>query len=440
MEVETDCEDLRVFFNAARAFVEGLIVPFDFRITPLNPDVTDLFLEIRHGDNLIARDEPDEFPRVGREMRFHLAFNAPTGLRGEVPFKIYVGYRRDENEHTYVAKRVHTVFRAKEKARDVIQNLKIVMHNSTTARNASDPSVRQQINGLDEFCPRPDDPAEDFKFVKLPPFWEPLELRKCRFKPISSRALGRVLHQRTPPVPATCAHLTLRLGERRLHLLSGDLLQVGRNKSCDILTRNLDSDGIATEALNERISRYHCRIRRQHGVCEVADRAWDPDTRTTKPSAHGTFLQGKPIPRGESAVLPKDIGFLLTLGAAEREAPGAFAFEGTLMTSARIVGSAPQCSDCEAKDGIECMVLSPYPPRDEQFVVVWGRVVLGLLDLQLGSACLCRAQGAFLVRDGNNCTWLEPGKTLFLSGTSIAIESYNPLGWKSEKRKGGKKT
>ena len=428
-----DCRHWEVLYNTGKVFVEGVFVPFEFRLTPLVDGLDDLFVQIRRDDQVLVQKIPAEDPSRGREMSINLNFNAPTGLRGEFCFDIYIGYLFEDRPLCFTTHKVHRIFRAKEKAQTVINSLKFELKNVSMVRdigNASDPtqSVQQKIEGLDKIC-KPDDPAEDFKYITIPAFWEKLPLHKCKnVATINTPATPHGKPLQVPPKEAHHDRLTLHNGFGTVHLLSHQSIVLGRNRTCDLVTRVQDNEGRVHEEPTQRISKFHCRISMEQHRVLVTDKGMDPEKHTEKASTSGTFVDGQRVKSGQSQSLPVDRTFFLSLGSDQYGDETVSAFEGRIWSCGQSRSLAPACQGQKPSDHPACLILRRLNGPAETFVVVYEHFVISTIDPTLKDACICRSQQGFLLKTAGPCVWLVPGNRVSLANKTILIDELNQVG------------
>ncbi|MEM7394115.1 MAG: FHA domain-containing protein, partial [Verrucomicrobiota bacterium] len=383
------CRDLSIDYNVSRVFLENISVPFEFKITVHEDGLSDIRIGLE-ADRIPGRLETlEECIDANEQYESYLAFQPPPGVWGIIPFKIYIGYRKDDEEHWYITRRKHEVFRAKEKARRVIDSLKIEMNADIEKGQASD-GITQRIDNLDALKPLEDDPAIELEGVKLPARWQRLGLKRCQEAPERLLQLPETpLPLPPPPMDAHRTALTLHHGEQRIHLLSGDLIQIGKNRACEIVTRHFGPDGTANKDDNRKISRFHCRVHRDGNTCRLIDRAHNHVEGRTDPSQNGTWLNATRLSRGGDLALPPNQTFTLSLA-------NAFDLEGRVEAEPDADGS-PGGLLFRRKDRVR-----------ETWVVVWSSIDLKRIDPGFAEGTIYRHQNGFVY---NQTQWLIPGMT-----------------------------
>lgn len=413
------CPHLNVLYNACRVFVEGITVPFEFRVTPKFDDLSELCIEIRRSGHLAERYEPEWDLVKNHEMHIPIAFCAPAGIHGIEVFDIYIGYKIGNDQYWYLAKRKHKIFRTQDKAGSVIKEINIQFSNALTQGHAGDARINQQI-GLDKVI-QPDDPAKDFEHIDLPPRWEPLLLSKCHYKPAKSAANFHAVVQIPPPPEALCKRLTLRSSNLCLHLLADTEIQLGRNRRCDIVTRHPGNQ----HEVNRKISRYHCRIEMHNNHCVLIDKGWDSEKKTFRHSTSGTFIDNSRLSGEKSHEMVPDAHAGVSLGDSLANDPNIFAMDAHLWTCGRMETGMISCQGKYAPHDLACLTLHRRGDNAELFVLLWKCFSLSKFDSHFCNTCICRRDNAFLVQSNNRCEWLLAGTTLHLANNIVKVEEYN---------------
>jgi hypothetical protein len=417
----SDCEHLHVLYNAGCVFVEGLTVPFEFRITPLADGVTEVFVEIRSGTQMQLRYESPYQVRRGMTMEMPVAFRPPQGVHGKVPFEIFIGYTVHDQEHRFLAHKKHTIYRAQEQMRRVIDNLHLEVRNDISQGNAADVNINQHFKELSQLV-NPENPARELEFVDIPPLWQELPLQKCFYRPPIGHGTPRA-----PAARPNARHprLSLTAAGLRLHLLSDQIVQMGRHGTNDIIARVADERGGFPEESNAAISRYHCRIEAGDSACRLIDGAYYPGEQCARASTCGTFLDGVRItPAGGAVALPLNTDVKLTLAATETSGAGACGFSARVVTCGV---TAPLLGFCPASDPpgqLSCAILRALHRPHDTFVLLWKRLPLQLLDPALAGWCMCRLHDGFALKTAHGCEWLVPGATLTAAGRQIQVQPY----------------
>ncbi len=414
----SDCKELRVEYNFSRVFMDGLHVPFQFRITPQESHLTNLFIEIRRNGNPVAREEPDEMLFAHRRLDIHMAYRPPPGLQGIISFEIYIGYDSRKTRQVFKARPTHTIFRGFEKVSAVISSLKIEINNNLKAEGAADNVIKQHMDGLEALRPKEDNPVTELAAIDIPACWNNLNLHLCKRNDLEEDDSDGIPAQ---PANAHFPYLTLRCGAQIVQLLSGDDIQIGKNRKCPIVARSGSSR--KEKERDAAISRYHCRIERRGGRSSVVDLGYYPDQGTDKPSAYGTYLDGQRVQPGGSSPLPKDRAFTLTLAGSDQE-PDAYVFEGYQQTRDKARHTPfKQLKHKADHQALSLVLRSRHVPVTH--VILWEAVACRDLQWSDTDAWICRMQDGFLLVDGKQKEWLTHGKTLYIGGQIVDVGPHN---------------
>ena len=427
--------ELDVFYNISRIFVEGLEMPFQFRLLPRCDGLSGLCIEIRRRvvmtEDLVARDEPAWELSPGRELDNPIGFRPAEGAAGgNVTFEIYVGYEVDGTRKWFMVRKLHPVFERKAKVDSVIKQLNVQFTNEIKLGHASDAQVRQTLDGLDKLVQDKNELIEDFRGLDMPEIWVQLPLVKCHYKPVQH---GFMTH-RSPPAEALKNRLTLTTGSHRIHLLANSILQLGRNRENDICTR-LFQGGVADTTASGAISRYHGRIQIQDNAALLQDKGWDPTEKKFKPSGYGIVVDQAAVPRGQSIELPVGREFTITLAKQAPVAGDRYILDGRLW-SVDESGVPPRgCTQgAPARAGeLSALVLRPRGVPEEVYVVLLRSFNLGRLDARLDKVWVCRCDEAFSASHEGRCEWLRPGHPVRLPGGVMQVGPYARK-WVDEER------
>ncbi len=238
------------------------------------------------------------------------------------------------------------------------------------------------------------------------------------------------MESEVPPKEAVSSRLTLRVNEARIHLLAATTVQLGRARTCDIITRVIRPDGTAPEELNRQISRYHCHFKMQNNQCELVDRGWDPDAHRFRPSSYGTFVNGQRIIQGESHPCADDIPFVVSLAKGGPVNPNIVSFDARLWAVAKALSSplAEKCWNTYNGDDLACLTLQRRGIVPEVFAVLWKLWLPGTIIPRLSGTCICRSHDGFLIRTAEHCEWVIVGRKINLMNAEIRVEDYNQNG------------
>ncbi len=424
VQAVSDCEELQVEYNFSRVFMDGLHVPFQFRITPKQDKLANLFIEIRRDGNPVAREEPDEILCAHRRLDIHMAYRPPPGLQGIISFEIYIGYDNKKTRQVFKARPTHNIFRGFEKVGSVINSLKIEINNNLKAEGAADNVIKQHMDGLEALRPKEDNPVTELAAIDIPACWNNLNLHLCKQVALEDTDGDGIPAQ---PAGAHMARLTLRCGTHTVQLLSGETVHIGKNRKCDVVARSVERR--EQKSRDAAISRYHCRIERRSGRSMVIDLGYYPDEDTEKPSTCGTFLDGQRLPPGGRSALPTDRAFTLSLSGSDKD-PSAYVFEGYQQTRDTARQTPFQhLKDKPDHESFSLVLRSSHAPITH--VIVWEAIACRDLKWDNAEAWICRLQNGFLLVDGKRKEWLTHGKTLYMGGQIVDVTRYES--WREQR-------
>jgi hypothetical protein len=387
----SECGDLELYYDASRIFMEGLILPFAFRLAPQCDGLTDLSLEIRTQSGLNESKRVLRVLRPGVEREISVDMRMPEGCSGMMTFDFILRYRQGRADRMFMISRTHEVH-PQRNARKVFENFRIEINQG----HAGD--INQNFQGLEKLMQN-EDWEKVFSKMNIPPRWEKLALEECADCESSCTV-------RLPLCPASARleRLTLQIDGWKVHLLSGERIQLGRDRTCDLVTRVFDVSGAMPREANLAISRRQCGLVNPDGQVQVVN-----GDLSAAPGGKAVYLNGHPVETQESLTDE----FLLTFGGPQPE-PGLFGFKGRKVN---------------LSDGTAGVILMRTDSVKEIFVPVYERVRLGLADPRWGELCVCRQDGGFALSAGPGfCTWLQPGASHTTAAGPVRVLPYSQEG------------
>lgn len=387
----SECEDLDLYYDSSRIFMEGMILPFAFRLVPQADGLSDLSIEIRTQSGLNERKRVLRVLRSGVEREISVDMRMPEGCSGMMTFDFIVRYRMGRGEQMFMISRTHEVH-PQRNARKVFENFRIEINQG----HAGD--INQNFQGLEKLMQN-EDRGKIFSRMNIPPRWEKLALEECA-------GCGSDCTVRLPPCPAPARldRLTLQIDGWKIHLLGGTRIQMGRDRTCDLVTRVFDASGAMPREPNLAISRRQCGLVYQDGQVLVVN-----GDLSAVPGGKAVYLNGHPVEKQE----PLTDEFLLTFGSPQPER-GVFGFKGRKVN---------------LSDGTAGVILMRTDGLKEIFIPVYERVRLGLADPRWGELCVCRQDGGFALSAGPGfCAWLQPGSSQTTSAGSVRVLPYSQEG------------
>ncbi|MEI6393914.1 MAG: FHA domain-containing protein [Verrucomicrobiota bacterium] len=398
-----DCAELEVRYNNSCVFVLNMQSTFDFEIRPLAEGIRDLFVEVRHSGQTIARQTPMVLPKRGVPIHFGLNYMPRNTSPGKVSFEILVGCRKGIEQRLYAAYRTHTIYSGKEDPRRVCDHLVVEVKNNIQQGHAGDLQVDQSFHGLREALHEGSSIELDKEFLGLingRPFWTALPLAECAPNAV--------------PAPARRASVVLQeTGGATIHLLTQSPLRIGRARDCEIVARVYGPAGDELKPESMRLSRYHAVLEWKENCCRLLDRGYYPDQAQWRPSSTGLWVDGKRIPSGGEFSLAPDHEYHIALS----EPAGADKPQFDLAVRLWTVRDIPVLRSGCAKAGLDpqtpaCVVLRRLHGPPISFLLLRHAASLGWVDPQWNGACVCLRHNALGFNDGHTCDWLVPGRRL----------------------------
>jgi pSer/pThr/pTyr-binding forkhead associated (FHA) protein len=418
------CPLFNVEHDQNRVFVVGQTMNFRFALTPLAEGLSDVFVAVVFE----GRGRKVEVKRLGwipcqgerRELK-NINFDAPEA--GSLGFSFYFGFTHNGEEVVFEADGEHKVWPSHARARDVVHNLEINIQNSGHATDFNLSGIKDQLASeetLEEVIDR---------LHRIPPLWSGLPLyastwrppRQCRQE---TTTLVPVSLWGAAPSAAKVDRLTLRIGGRRLHLLSDEVIRMGKNRNNDIVTR-LYKNGQAPRDLNSKISRYHCVIEREGKHCYLADRGVHPGE-GSHASAFGVFLDGDRIsPNGRSKLDTRHRS-TITLAGADARNPGIFALEAEVWSCSSAMRRICKRT-CESRK-VSSLILRRRDALPETYIALWECFALGAADPDFDGIIVWREDQGFGYATADAEGWLEPGLTIQTPQCQVSVEEWNQVG------------
>ena len=435
------CPDFEVYYNVNRVFLEETYSPFELKLIPRAEGITCVSIEVEARG--IARQSytaPEAEFIPGEAYEAGIEFRLARGCHGIIPFTFFLGYRKDDADHWFVAHTKHTVHRQNEPARKILDSLQINVNSSVAIDNrgnAVDVNVSRRESEKLEGITRAlaGQPAKTIQDIDIPASYELISLRKCR--PRRSLVTDHFRLSASPPPQAITNRLTIGLkGRQFIHLLDLPAVQLGKHRLCDIVTRRMTPEGETAGLVNSRLSRFHCRIVFEGGWGRVLDLAADPRGKTARPSTNGVFLDGHRVEPGRGSDLPRGRNFILSLAGADGSGDSAFGLVGRIFTCRTMGRCRGELHDPCREDEPACLFLKRTDGLPEIFIVLRRFCALAVLDSPIPpewrEVCLFRARGAFgwLLRNANppRHGWLAEGRNLTELAPPGQVRGYRQFG------------
>ena len=404
------CDTLHVEYNIAQIFQEGLVLPLQFRITPLRADLRDLriLFQVKNCD-IQEWIDPPEMLRENFRISVKKNFQPPAGLKGR-PFFDFYFFFRDETDN---AQRVfnycyqHTIYPAKAPAQSVIKNLRIDLKNEQAVGDVSDTKVQQAVYGLEKLVPKEDDPISAVNLMLIPPMW-----CTCSLHPVDPSRVPTLDPAKPEPPPASVTdQLTLHVAGRRLHIFCETEVVFGRGNTGAKSTRHrfipdiwlrIFENGQRVSGLKRISSTKHARLSLRAGRATLQDLN----------STAGTWAGDQQIDQ-------------LTLSPGQ-EIPITFGRSTSVVqpTNDFII----RCLATDASGHAEALLIT-RPDLPEAYLLMDRTFSLGEWLPELNGAELHATQGGIRLQQANGkAQWLQESDTLQLGGTELRVISRHEPG------------
>ncbi len=187
--------------------------------------------------------------------------------------------------------------------------------------------------------------------------------------PVPARSAGG---EKTQPfhAEASADRLTLRVGDRRVTLLNGDVVTVGRNRVCDIVPSVADEDDQDERKRRLKVSRMHCSLCRTPAGWILRDGVADASGRRSL-SSFGTWWNGVAV--HDAFPLSSPAGILSLGGPSVAD---------SISFDARLCGQSLALAARQVPGAVYVLLdgradLSSVAPALDRLVAAWedGRVV-----------------------------------------------------------------
>jgi len=246
--------------------------------------------------------------------------------------------------------------------------------------------------------------------TKLPVRWEELVLEECDVDDSICNSFDCQKLLADPLPSAQCTKLTLETGGQKIHLISGDRIQLGRSRESDITTRIFDEAGNMPREENLFISKSHCGFIKSGTSVKIQD-----GNLTTGEAKGKIWLNGNKL--NGSMELPTGTEFQLSFGK-----PGAMgrnlSFKGRLILTRNE-------QEATEPSGI---LLRRNDHVAESYLIVYDRLAMKSLGLDWNGWCVARHKESFCFGRDGTCRWLAPGTREFAGSKLIEIKQFGQWG------------
>jgi hypothetical protein len=434
--------DLEMKLDVSRVFWQGEnapALPFKFELASKGSSLAKIEVEFRVRFAGMEWQERRNIPNLasGVSRLVGQTTRPPAGLFGECTFEWTVSYEKGGRRRIFETDTFHRIYLMTEKAQEVVQNAIQTLNVNISTGHAADVTIGKL---LDRYSALSEDKGLSVNDLidalnRLPPAYLSLKLYEVPpdVGPPPTEWPPPGLPW-PPPKEAVVNRLTLQYGERLVHLLSLNEMQLGKNKLCDVKTRLFTDDGQAPRVLNGAISRYHCRIVLEQSECRLIDggKPRPPEVGEYKSSAGGTFVNGTRVPNPGHVVLKPEEEVLLTLAGQNAAGEGVFAMAACFRRCRRLPSG--QCArstsaSCGAPNPPCSLELRRQDNVPEAFLNLWGHATLAAAGQELAGFRVWVYEGAFFFRSGSGYRWLVPGQPIVLDGgKKLLVGPYRQFG------------
>ena len=384
----------------ASMFLADHTSSFQFRISPLNPDaknVSNIRLFLRYPHSHEFKEEKILYKSITNQVTVNVNFcpsTADCGVNQNVDFCL--SYSLDGKDFWFGHPILVDIYSERDSKEKVFENINIKLDNISSDR-ASD----LKLNLLDNFNPAAGkDPFELLERFKKSVSWQRFELNEMT--PLESADVYTSLL--IPPAPSSChSKLTLRLNDGELVHLYESTVTLGRNKTNDIMTRNLHAPGEPAWS-GQKLRQMNCRISGDHCRISVSDdRAVIDDTQ----SSNGTYLNGNRI----NSITSLSESDTLSL-AVPNKAPENFKVSVCVIQSD--LASKSLNEHLNILDNICAGVILRRSDRvKESYYIVNKWLPLDKVNPSLSNQWLiCRKDNNYAITNGSTWTWLTPDSSV----------------------------
>ncbi len=423
----SECEDLKLFSNDWTLLLEGKQTVFDFRVEPQMDGLSQFAVTVESGCGFHATAAKRKLEK-GRPFTLNAGGLVPsTDAAGLNVFDLSVSYQKEGRPFSYCASFTQHIHSTQV---DSVKNIHIEVKGHANDLNLNDPgdellhigtiqqghATDRQIKTIQKMVESGKWNSLQSELSKLPPIWKDISLEEDEIDHALCDAFRDLSALPPPPAAARRNRITLESDGRKIHLLSGDTIQLGRQRSnaagqdvCDIVTRLFDATGTMPREENLYISKEHCYIVKTGTTVKIHDGVQGSGELKYKTWVNGVFLdQSMLLPAGAATVCfgnPHDTEKRLSITTR-------------LILQKRIDGtSEPAGILLNRTDGIpEC------------WLIVYGDLPLKHLGAEWAGWCLTRHQGGFCFGRGDAPQWLKTGEQIFAESRAVVVNEFAPWG------------
>lgn len=380
---------IKVEYRKNIFFLAGMQVPFELRITILDPAVKKVsgwFSPQTLGEKNTLYEIPVESRlSTGSAMELFIPYLPPDTLSGMIPFHFYFACQIDgENKFYHMVNR-HQVYPRNASSESVINNISI------TASEAG--SISSNIKDL--LQSRAARSAEDLldSLNKMSSSFTVEKLEETLWRPENTIAQGR---------PFQCEKLTMMIKNHHYQIVGKKNVKLGRlpDQNDIAIVDMIQADDLKSYP-NSTISRQHAEIH----YCGDTVNLFDKSTYGTYINSSKPTDKGIPIPN-EAIMEFGDIHWNMEMQHCE------------------ICPEAPLCKCCPAEK-IKSICFTRRDNVPESYLLVWECCELGYLHSEFSGMTVIRRNGEFILKmpDGKYYH-MAPGLQLSWNDVKISILNF----------------
>ncbi len=375
-------EPITVKINELEFFLVDIASSFSFFIEPLTADarhIYDLSLTLAvPGREPVVERRKDLFQTV-----WYVNF-LPTQVGVNMRVDFVLTFMMDDMPHEYRGEFLYDCYPPDQSSGKIIENLTVKVHD-LCAKDVAEQQTYIKI--LEGFTPQTADSLQQqMRQLKLRPLWQLVPMQRMFSDTVQQVMIQALPGLKKAPVPTD--RLTLRNHRKRLHILYGETMAMGRHKAMDIVTRVYDAHGKLNKTESLNISAAHARFFPDAGRIWLADGGFDPNRCMARESTTGTFFNGKRVAYTDPEPLPLDVPFRLTLGG--------LAFTGQLY-SCGALGGGNGCGACTGIHQPAALILERQDKRPDVYCLLYCLMALRYLDAEFDREYIVRKHDGFVL-------------------------------------------
>lgn len=427
--MKNDNRDIRLEIDYLSLLYENLYGTVRFRLVPpkgvvlrhVKLSLSNKQVNVSESTELMTVDDGSNLPPLARDQALK-AGNLPIGLpplkAGAYTWSLALSYVQDNLWRRFEAN-LSLVVGSQAKPKDVVINIV----NNIKASEAGTVSVNNSLaSGMASALWRGEDPTAILRKLQHEHAWCVVQL--FNVSPLTP----------LPPWPKNAVktdRIVLDIRGRRLILLSGEKVVIGRGRDCDICLRppgwqTRESFTELEKLTCNAVSSHHCFVEPDkvdgQGVVRLMDGGMTGDGMFKK-SENGTFWRDGASRIREPIVFRRGDGGTLYF-ALERVG----VHRGNCVSlEAKICSPEFACATCPYFDRTRCgngrpaLALTRPNNLGETFVCLWSCLHLGEIDGKYAGLVIFRKDGAFAWFRGNRSGWLVPGEEIPSDSGAIKV-------------------